>query len=232
MMRYNKAILILLLFSFTMFLCSCKAVKDAVPSEPRTIVFDDRVYSEVEQETVQALSLTVESSEGLTAIGEAEDQESGSSLKAFIYPDTRYPNLIVICIDDQPKIYQFSNFKLSYCADIEEVKNIYGFKNSEAISKISVSKQNVYSMIGDEHLITDRVAINSFYEALNSLKPISEGYREEVDSLLFPSYYLKIYLSNGFSLTVEYYPQLEHLYHGNTFYTYEKAMSSWLASHT
>ena len=228
----NKKELFFLFIVFLMALfCSCETVKGEPLPEPQTIVYNNRLYAEVDQDTAQTLDLVVDSYSSLTAIGEAEDRGTASFQTIYAYPDIRYPNLIVVLFDNEPCIFQFANYVSPNDADIEDVKDIFGIQTSDAISEIRISKQNAHEAVAEGSIISDKLAIDAFLDAINQLQPGRARSDAYSDSLFFPAYYLKILLSNGFYLTFEYYPQLEQIYFANRFFTFEKTMSDWLNLH-
>jgi len=140
MTRIKDAILCVILLLTVLPLSACeKELRDGVGVSAQLpmelVLVEGRSYSEIDQETIQRLNLSVESCKGLTEVGKIHN--AGSKVNRVVYdkpiseymgvarepvenlvtvpetayahPDPRYPNLIVALVDGEPAIFEFAN---------------------------------------------------------------------------------------------------------------------------
>lgn len=158
------------------------------PPSPLTIRVADCYYSEVSEDKLAALSLSVASCDGLREFG-AVDAESRNGLrpiwdewkknytsvsvsvgdKAYAYPDARYPNLIVAPVDGEPAIFQFCN--AIHEIKIESVESVYGSFTPDSVDYI------VIRVLREENgnyepdiTVSDRAALTAFCDACHAFE--------------------------------------------------------------
>ena len=223
------------------------------PPSPLTIRVADCYYSEVSEDKLAALSLSVASCDGLREIGEVDAEsrnglrpildEDGKEIssetvtvgeKAYAYPDARYPNLIVALVDGEPAIFQFCNFLDNYEAELETV---YGPFSPDTIDSIDLRvTRREDSGYGSEVTISDKQDLTAFCDAYHAepagYEVTSAERGEPEDNLDYPHYSARINLTNGFSVNFIFYPRqyvLDCAFRG---YPCSQQLREWFEAHT
>ena len=223
------------------------------PPSPLTIRVADCYFSEVSEDKLAALSLSVASCDGLREIG-AVDAESRNGLrpildedgkeissetvtvgeKAYAYPDAGYPNLIVAPVDGEPAIFQFCNFLDNYEAELETV---YGPFSPETIDSIVLREiRREGGNYGSEIEVSDKQELTAFCDAYHAepadYEVISAERGEPEDNLDYPNYSVRINLTNGFSVNLLVYPRKHAIDCACRWYPCSQQLREWFEAHT
>ena len=222
------------------------------PPSPLTIRVADCYYSEVSEDKLAALSLSVASCDGLREIGEVDAEtrnghrpildEDGKEIssetvtvgeKAYAYPDARYPNLIVAPVDGEPAIFQFCNFLDNYTAELETV---YGPFSPGTIDSIDLSlKRRLGSGYGSEVTVSDKQDLAAFCDAYHAepagYEVTSAERGEPEDNLDYPNYSVRINLTNGFSVNLLFYPRKYAIDCAFRWYPCSQQLREWFEAH-
>lgn len=222
----RKLLTFVLVLLSTIIMSSCDTAQTESPPALMTITIDHCVFEEVEQNKIEELGLIVDSCSGLAIVGEIDAQGGKSYGTAYAYPDQRYPNLVVVFIDEKPTVFQFTNFTGKLPVDIAEIRNIYGLSTADSISEISIRSQQFDEKAEIVSIITEKEEIVKFFDAFNDLSPTGAGYSESSD--YYPAYLFEVGLSNEFSISLDYYPKIDMVYCGNVFYRCGDSMLKWI----
>lgn len=304
MLHRNRAILYVVLALLLLTFCACESQSEqsgasastptsqetgnpivstqeapCAPLEPMVISTTDRVYQEVDQETIRELGLAVASCDGLTELGKIPD--AGQTVTrpiyekwgeeptltavtvpeiAYAHPDPRYPNLMVALVDGAPAIFQFCNFIAPYFGDLK-LEDVYGPLTVDTVKSVSVRiRREPTGSYEPKPLVTDREAIAAFCDAFHAQYTLSDSELEEISALRrrynewlpenaegleyseiaelrelhcgwLPEYWVDIELSNGFRVSLSYYPERYSYEYGMDGGLGSKQMNEWFDAH-
>lgn len=175
---------------------------------------------------------------------------------AYAHPDPRYPNLAVALVDGAPAIFQFCSFIAPYDGDLK-LEDVYGPLNADTVKSVSVSiRREVHGSYEPKPQITDREAIAAFCDAFHAQYTLSDSELEEIAALhrrynewlpenaegledaeieaqrelhcgWLPEYLVDIELSNGFQVSLYYYPERFSYEYGMDGGLGSKQMNEW-----
>lgn len=179
---------------------------------------------------------------------------------AYAHPDPRYPNLMVALVDGAPAIFQFCNFVAPYFGDLK-LEDVYGPLTVDTVKSVSVRiRREVYGSYEPKPQVTDREAIAAFCDAFHAQYTLSDSELEEISALRrrynewlpenaegleyseiaalrqlhcgwLPEYWVDIELSNGFQVSLSYYPERYSYEYGMDGGLGSKQMNEWFDAH-
>lgn len=222
------------------------------PPSPLTIRVADCYFSEVSEDKLAALSLSVASCDGLREIGEVDAETRNGQRpiwdewekdytsvsvsvgdKAYAYPDARYPNLIVALVDGELAIFQFCNFLDNYEAELETVYGPFSPDTIDSIDLRVTRREN--SGYGSEVTVSDKQDLTAFCDAYHAepagyeVTPAERG--EPEDNLDYPNYSVRINLTNGFSVNLLVYPRKHAIDCACRWYPCSQQLREWFEAH-
>lgn len=179
---------------------------------------------------------------------------------AYAHPDPRYPNLMVALVDGAPAIFQFCNFIAPYFGDLK-LEDVYGPLTVDTVKSVSVRiRREPTGSYEPKPLVTDREAIAAFCDAFHAQYTLSDSELEEISALRrrynewlpenaegleyseiaalrelhcgwLPQYLVDIELSNGFQVSLSYYPERYSYEYGMDGGLGSKQMNEWFDAH-
>lgn len=250
-MNMRKLFILLIAALFCCVAFSACNSGSVVPQEPmRIIVNNNRVYAELDQETIQKLNLAVPSCDGLTACGiinGAGEKETRRVLKskddrnptvqtvtvgetAYTHPDSRYPNLVVALVSGEPAVFQYCNGGLS---EGSALKEMYGIGDANKIREIQIRSQQAGQKAVLEATVTDPAELEAFCDALDSEQGSLGRTRDTSVNGTFPVYLLEVVLDNGFSFSFDYFPNRGDgcVHFAGEFFASSEQINTWISSH-
>lgn len=224
-MKKRRGLLPVLSAGLCLLLCGCMR---PVPELEEQAVVGSRSYIELSRETRERLDLAVESADGLTLAGEARCAGDQEQHKAYAYPDPRYPNLLIISIDDELRIFQLETL-FGETDGLPELLAMYGLDGVNSVQTIRVSRQQSARKAELLKEITDKAVIDAFLDGLQAERDFREG--PDADAIKYENelwYYLNLELSNGFTLPLKWTPSNRCIQAQGINYQYDKKTSAWL----
>ena len=149
----------------------------------------------------------------------------------YAHPNPRYPNLLVAILDGEPAIFQIGavegNRKVSAKTIIQEN---YGLDDAEKIREVCIRCYPAQQEGIEETTVTDRTELEALFAAIDMISSIGEEYRPCAPET-FPRYECCIQMENGFSRTIEYWPNDNVLTCGGITFEGNDALTGWIVSH-